>query len=119
MSFGSGRTATVSESDAQASPLFIPLLFISVLFVGALPFYVRQPVVSGESVSGPAWFGGAHLGEPAADVYWLCALPVCIGAVAVYCVWSERRSGVAMHVRLWLVASLDCRVQQQFSCRTE
>ena len=106
MSFGSGRTATVSESDAQASPLFIPLLFISVLFVGALPFYVRQPVVGGESVSGPAWFGGARLGEPAADVYWLCALPVCIGAVAVYCVWSERRSGVAMHVRLWLVASV-------------
>jgi hypothetical protein len=48
----------VNEFDAQASPLFIPLLFISLLFVGALPFYVRQPVVGGESVSGPAWFGG-------------------------------------------------------------
>ncbi|OZD06295.1 hypothetical protein CH281_09630 [Rhodococcus sp. 06-221-2] len=109
----------MSESDAQASSLFIPLLFISVLFVGALPFYVRQPVVSGESVSGPAWFGGAHLGEPAADVYWLCALPVCIGAVAVYCVWSERRRASPCMLGCGLLRVSDCRVQQQFSCRTE
>ncbi|MEH6797640.1 MAG: hypothetical protein V7694_26325, partial [Rhodococcus sp. (in: high G+C Gram-positive bacteria)] len=31
---------------------------------------------------------------------------VCIGTVAAYCAWSERRTGAAMQVRLWIVVSV-------------
>ena len=85
----------------------VPLLLVAVTFIGALPFYVRQPFGSGESVSSPWWFGGsASLASPASGLYWLIALPVCIGAIALYCAWSERRSGTGLQVRLWLVASV-------------
>jgi len=96
-----------SRPHAVTARLSVPLLLIAVMFIGALPFYVRQPFGSGESVSSPMWFGGsAYLASPAAGLYWLIALPVCIGAVALYCTWSERRSRAELHVRLWLVASV-------------
>ncbi|WP_143545271.1 hypothetical protein [Rhodococcus sp. 15-649-2-2] len=115
MSDRSGGTAAVSESDASPRAvvprLAVPLLFLSLLFVGAVPFYVRQPFEAGESVSDPMWVGGsAFLTAPETSLYWLIAVPVCIGAVAVYCGWSERRSGITSKVRLWLVASLGSSV---------
>ncbi|MEH6797051.1 MAG: hypothetical protein V7694_23260 [Rhodococcus sp. (in: high G+C Gram-positive bacteria)] len=101
---GVGADSRLHDVPARLS---IPLLLIAVTFIGALPFYVRQPFGSVESVSSPMWFGGsAYLASPAAGLYWLIALPVCIGAVALYCTWSERRSGTGLHVRLWLVASV-------------
>ncbi|MEK8069504.1 hypothetical protein [Rhodococcoides navarretei] len=101
---GVGADSRLHDVTARLS---VPLLLIAVTFTGALPFYVRQPFGSGESVSSPMWFGGsAYLASPGAGLYWLIALPVCIGAVALYCTWSERRSGTGLHVRLWLVASV-------------
>lgn len=97
-----GGVGSDSRPDAVTASLPVPLMLI-----GALPFYVRQPFGSGETVSTPMWVGGsAYLASPTAGLYWLIALPVCIGTVALYCTWSERRSGTGLHVRLWLVATV-------------
>lgn len=104
----SDQPGKISRERARPdAPLSLPLLLIAALFIGALPFYVRQPLGSGESVSSPMWFGGsAYLASPVAGLYWLIALPVCIGTVALYCTWRERRSGGELHVRLWLAVSV-------------
>ncbi|OZC74925.1 hypothetical protein CH274_23490 [Rhodococcus sp. 06-418-5] len=102
-----GGVGADPRPHAVPARLSVPLLIIAVTFIGALPFYVRQPFGSGESVSSPMWFGGsAYLASPAAGLYWLIALPVCIGAVALYCTWSERRSGTELRVRVWLAVSV-------------
>lgn len=107
MSDRPGRIVADSRPQAVTEQFSVPLLLIAATFIGALPFHVRQPFGSGESVSSPMWFGGsAYLASPAAGLYWLIALPVCIGAVALYCTWSERRSGAGLQVRLWLVVSV-------------
>ena len=98
-----------ARTRASTPSLSIAAIMAGLLAVGAMPFYVLQPLE--QEWSQPSRFaalaGYSGVRNPElASLYWIVAVPFLYFVLAYYFNWIGERSGTKARTRTWLVVGL-------------